>query len=151
MPAIPRPIVSVHGEDVDVEVPGLLTIRATFLSEGLFDSEAGGNPDEEDLYEVEVTHHVDEEILEPITFPRLMPASSRELPDDEADWDAAPAILPIEPFLLALAWELANAHPSNWSDLCEGARHWDPWTIEDVLVRLPTEWTPEPLIPDDDL
>ncbi len=152
MRAISRPIVSVHGEDVDVEVPRLLTLRATFLSEGLFDSEAGGDPDEEDLYEIEVSHHVDEALLEPVTFPRLMPASSRRFPgEEEADWDALPESLPMERFLLALAWELAHADPSNWPSMCEGARHWDAWTIEDLLARVPSEWTPETLLPDGEL
>lgn len=150
MPSIPRPILSVYGEDVDVEVPGILTLRASFLSEGLFDTEAGGCPDEEDLYEVEVTHARDL-LLQPITFARLMPASSREMPDelDPDDAIAGPE-LPIERFLLLLAWELANAHPTNWQELCGRARLWDSWTLEDGLYRMPPEWTPVPLLPDDD-
>jgi hypothetical protein len=150
VPSIPRPIVSVHGEDVDIEVPGIVTLRASFLSEGLFDNEAGGLPDEEDLYEVEVTHARDI-LLQPITFARLMPASSREMPD-EFDEDAAipGSELPIERFLMLLAWELANAHPTNWQALCDRARLWDSWTLEDGLYRMPPEWKPEPLLPDED-
>jgi hypothetical protein len=142
---IPRPILSVHGEDVDVEVPRLATLRATYLSEGLFDEWAGGDPDEEDLYEVEVSH-LGEALLEPITFPRLMPSSGRAWPGQ----DDGEQSLPVERFLLALAWELANAHPSNWSRVCEAARGWDSWMIEDALLRIPSEWTPEPLLPDED-
>ena len=150
MPSIPRPVVSVHGEDVDVEVPGILTLRASFLSEGLFDTEAGGNPDEEDLYEVEVTHARDV-LLQPIIFARLMPASSRELPDEwTEDAELAGPELPIERYLLLLAWELANAHPTNWQELCDRARVWDSWTLEDGLYRIPPEWTPAPLLPDED-
>lgn len=148
MPSIPRPILSVHGEDVDVEVPGLLTIRAAFLSEGLFDEEAGGIPEEEDLYEVEVTHARDV-LLQPILFARLMPASSREMPDEWHDeTEFAGPELPIERFLLLLAWELASAHPTNWQEVCDRARLWDSWTLEDGLYRMPPEWTPVPLIPD---
>ncbi len=150
MARIPRPILTSHAEDVDLEVPGLLSIRATFLSEGLFDERAGGDPDEEDLYEVEVTH-AGEALLEPITFPRLMPASTAspfDLEEDEGG-DSGPA-LPMERFVMALAWELANAHPSNWRAICQAARGWDAWMIEDAMIRLPTEWTPEPLFPDED-
>ena len=150
---VPRPIVSVHGEDVDVEVPRLLNLRATFLSEGLFDEQSGGDPDAEDLYEVEVTHHRDA-ILQPIVFPRLMPATSRAFPDEDTllemdlESDEAADTLPIERFLILLAWELANAHTDNWDQVCEAARGWDTWMIEDALHRLPPDWTPEPLIPD---
>ena len=66
MPDVPRPIISVFGEDVDVELPGLLRLSASFLSEGLYDEEAGGDPEEEDLYEVEVTHACDA-LIEPIS------------------------------------------------------------------------------------
>src|ERR1041385_6127891 len=99
--SIPRPIVSVHGEDVDVEVPRLLALRATFLSEGLFNELSGGDPDVEDLYEVEVTHAGDA-LLQPIVFPRLAPASSRELPDewDEDAVEGPAETLPMERFLL---------------------------------------------------
>ena len=146
--AIPQPIVNVHGEDVDVEIPRLLAVRATYLSEGLFDEWAGGDPDEEDLYEFEVTHARDE-ILEPITFPRLLPAAPKAwLEEEEEEPETGP--LPVERFAVALAWELANAHPSNWRRVCEAARGWDPWMIEDALTRIPPEWTPEPLLPDED-
>ncbi|HEU4753781.1 MAG TPA: hypothetical protein VFU47_11795 [Armatimonadota bacterium] len=147
----PRPILSVHGEDADVEVPGLLTIRASFLSEGLFDPEAGGLPDEEDLYDIEVTHARDE-LLEPITFPRLMPATSRRFPEED-DFDALEELtadLPIERFLLVLAWELAHAHPTNWENVCRQAKGWDAWTLEDAMNRIPAEWTPVQLLPDED-
>ena len=144
----PRPIVAVHGEDVDVEVPGLLTVRATFLSEGLFDERAGGDPEEEDLYEVEVSHP-GEALLQPITFPRLMPSSTASwLNDDEED--APPRSVPVERFALVLAWDLAQAHPSNWTRVCEAAKGWDSWMIEDAYTRLPSEWTPEVLLPDED-
>jgi hypothetical protein len=151
--SIPRPIVSVHGEDVDVEVPGVVSARASFLSEGLFDPEAGGDPDEEDLYEVEVTHPRDF-LPQPIVFPRLMPASSRRFPGEDDDLDVGleelPDSIPIERFMLVLAWELANAHPTNWLAVCENAKGWDSFMMEDAMIRMPSEWTPEPLIPDDD-
>ena len=146
---VPRPIVSVHGEDVDLELPGLLTVRTTFLSEGLFDERAGGDPEEEDLYEVEVAHAGDA-LLEPITFPRLMPAASRAfLGEEEEDFEFA-GNLPMERFVLALAWNLAQADPSNWGLVCEAARGWDSWMVDDALARLPPEWTPEPLVPDEE-
>jgi len=145
MEDIPRPFVSVHGEDVDVEIPGLLTIRATYLSEGLFDERAGGDPEEEDLYEVEVTH-AEDVLLAPVQFPRLTPAAEPRWADGEDGGGG----LPIEKFLLALAWELAHAHPSNWERVCQAARGWDAWTVEDAAIRLPPEWTPEPLLPDED-
>jgi len=150
MAAIPRPVVGVHGEDVDVEVPGLLRLTASFLSEGLFDEEAGGDPEEEDLYEIEV-QHLGDALVEPITFPRLFPASPSDLLEDveEAD-ESEQAALPAERFLLALAWQLANADPSAWEELCEAARVWDSWTVEDVFTAIPPEWTPETLWPEDD-
>ena len=144
----PRPILTVHAEDVDLEVPGVLTIRASFLSEGLFDERAGGDPEEEDLYEVEVAH-AGEGLLEPITFPRLLPSSPAGWEDVATD--DAPLRLPMERFALALAWELAQADPSNWSRICELARGWDSWGIDDALGHLPPGWTPEELTPDDDL
>lgn len=147
---IPRPIVAVHGEDVDVEIPGLLTVRASFLSEGLFDLEAGGDPEEEDLYEVEVTHAAGL-LLQPIVFARLSQASPHGLLDELEELDEeGPVDLPIERFVIALAWELANAHPSNWPRICETARVWGAWTVEEVLTQLPPDWTPEPLLPDED-
>ena len=142
---IPRPIVSVHAEDVDVEIPGVLTVRASYLSEGLFDECAGGDPEEEDLYEVEVTHARDL-LLQPITFPRLGPAAPKAWVDE----DSGPEALPAERFALALAWELANAHPSNWRSVCGAAKGWDSWTVEHVLEGTPPDWTPEPLYPDED-
>lgn len=143
---IPRPILSAHAEDVDLEIPGLLNIRASFLSEELFDERAGGDPDEEDLYEVEVTHQ-GEALIEPITFPRLMPSSSPAWMEDDGGPEPQ---LPMERFVRALGWELANAHPSNWRAVCQAARGWDAWTLEDALLRIPPEWTPEPLFPDED-
>jgi hypothetical protein len=144
---IPRPIVAVHGEDVDVEVPGAVSVRATFLSEGLFDERAGGDPEEEDLYEVEVTHP-GEALLQAITFPRLLPSSSSWL--DEVDEDGPARTVPAERFALVLAWDLAQAHPSNWTRVCEAAKGWDSWMLEDAFVRLPPEWAPVDLIPDED-
>jgi hypothetical protein len=144
---IPRPILSVHGEDVDLEIPRLRTGRASFLSEGLFDEWAGGDPEEEDLYEVEVTHERGL-LIEPIVFSRLAPAAPQAWVDDE---DTGPAVLPMERFVLALGWHLANADPENWRAVCEAARGWDSWTVEDLLTRVPPEWTPEPLLPDEDL
>jgi hypothetical protein len=144
---IPRPIVGVHGEDVDVEIPGLVTVRATFLSEGLFDERAGGDPEEEDLYEVEVTHP-GEALLQSITFPRLLPSSNSWI--DEDDEDSLPAPMPIERFALVLSWDLAQAHPSNWTRVCEAARVWDSWMLEDAYNRLPPEWRPVDLLPDED-
>ena len=155
---IPRPIVAVHGEDVDLEIPGLLTMRASYLSEGLFDVEAGGDPEEEDLYEVEVTHARDA-LLQPLVFARLSQASPKgfldeldnldpmELDDEEV---GPVAELPIERFVKALAWELANAHPSNWDAICQRARVWGSWSVEEVLTLLPSDWTPEPLLPDEE-
>jgi len=142
---IPRPIVGVHGDDVDVEVPGLVTVRATFLSEGLFDEEAGGDPEEEDLYEVEVTHP-GPALPGSLTFPRLMPAVPQEWldPGPEAEAD----LLPIERFATVLAWELSNADLERWEDVCQAARHWDSWTVQDLHQRLPPDWTPVPLLPD---
>jgi hypothetical protein len=144
---IPRPIVSVHAEDVDLEIPGLLTIRATFLSEGLFDERADGDPAEEDLYEVEVSH-AGEALLEPIVFPRLSQATSQDLLLEDEEFGSES--LPVEQFVLALAWELANADPVNWPELCEGARYWDAWTIEDARLRMPPDWTPVALFPDEE-
>ncbi len=141
---IPRPILTVHAEDVDLEIPGLLNIRATFLSEGLFDERSGGDPDEEDLYEVEVTHQ-GEALLQALTFPRLAASPPKEWADAT---DAELASLPMERFVLALGWELANADPSNWPRICDAARTWDAWTLEDALLRIPSEWTPETLLPD---
>jgi hypothetical protein len=139
---IPRPIVGVHGEDVDVEVPGLVTVRATFLSEGLFDERAGGDPEEEDLYEVEVTHP-GVALLQSITFPRLLPSSSSWLADEDGERH-----VPAERFVLVLAFDLAQAHPTNWARVCEAAKGWDSWMLEDAYTRLPPDWTPVELLPD---
>jgi hypothetical protein len=158
MRRVPRPLVYVHGEDVDVDVPGKVMLRASFLSEGLFDERAGGDPEEEDLYEIEVAHPGNA-LLSPIVFNRLMPASGRQVrpPAGWGDWDDGDEELslrgdplPVERFLLALAWDLSNAHPSNWAEICGRARLWDSWMIEDALMHAPSHWTPEPLRPDDD-
>ena len=143
---VARPILSVHGEDVDVEVPGSVIVRATFLSEGLFDERAGGDPEEEDLYEVEVSHP-GEALLQTITFPRLLPSGTSWL--DEEDGTGTRQ-LPVERFALVLAWDLSQAHPSNWRRICEAARGWDSWMLEDAFSRLPSDWTPQELIPDED-
>lgn len=143
---VPRPLVAVHGEDVDVDVPGVVTVRATYLSEGLFDERAGGDPEEEDLYEIEITQP-GELLLEPITFPRLLRASAAWMDDED---EPAMSQLPVERFTLVLAWDLANAHPSNWGRVCEAARGWDSWMLEDAFARLPSDWTPQDLVPDED-
>lgn len=144
---VARPILSVHGEDVDVEVPGAVTVRATFLSEGLFDECAGGDPEEEDLYEVEVSHPGGG-LLQSLTFPRLLPSGSSWLNLD--DEDGGSRQLPVERFALVLAWDLAQAHPSNWRRICEAARGWDSWMLEDAFSRLPSDWTPQELVPDEE-
>jgi hypothetical protein len=141
---LPRPIVSVHGEDVDLEIPGVVSLRATYLSEGLFDELAGGDPAEEDLYEVEVTD-LRYRLFEPITFARLSPSMSRQWLDEV---EAGPS--PMEQFLTALGWALAHADPSAWRDVCDAYRGWDSWSVEDALLRLPEYWQPEPLVPDSD-
>jgi hypothetical protein len=141
-PELPRPHLSVHGEDVTVEVPGVVTVRAAFLSEGLFGDNGDGLPEEDDLYEIEVASGADDGQA-PLSFPLLTPASSRRFPEaDEAPAEFETA-LPVERFLTALAWELANAHPENWAELCQAARGWDRWRVEDTLARLPLGWVPE--------
>jgi hypothetical protein len=49
-----------------------------------------------------------------------------------------------------LAWDLAQAHPSNWTRVCEAAKGWDSWMLEDAFTRLPPEWSPVDLVPDED-
>jgi hypothetical protein len=137
----PRPILTAQGEDVYVEVPGVLTIRASFLSEGLFDEASGGDPEEEDLYEVEVTG---ESLPLALSFPRFAPSAPEW--DPTVEGEAQP--LPMERFALLLAWQLANAAPEQWEEVCAAARRWDSWLIEDGLQNLPSDWTPEPLLPD---
>ncbi|MFN3650163.1 MAG: hypothetical protein ACK47B_11340 [Armatimonadota bacterium] len=150
MAKVPRPIITVHGEDVNLEVPGILTLRANFLSEGLFDEAAQGDPDEEDLYEIELTDESDDAPI-PISFTRLaQSAPDAWLAEVDEDEPEAPRSLPIEGFLLALAWQLAHTDPSEWYPLCESARRWDGWTIDDQLERLPADWTPASLPPTDD-
>ena len=132
---------------MDLEIPGILALRATFLSEGLFDENSGGDPDTEDLYEVELTS-AGEELLEPIQFSQLAPASHCDTLGLEEE--GSRPCLPMEQFLLALAWELGNADPAVWALLCERARNWDPWTLEDILYRIPSTWAPVDLLPDED-
>ncbi len=139
----PRPHLSIHADDVDLEIPGVLTLRATFLSEGLFDEGSDGDPAEEDLYEVEVSS-AGEELVEPIVFPRLSPV---RLPFDTLD---DPLGGEMGRWVLALGWQLAASHPERWRSLCESARWWDAWAAEEILARLPSEWTPTPLIPTDE-
>ena len=64
-----------------------------------------------------------------------------------AHWDG---LSPGQRFVLVLAWDLANAHSSNWDSICQAARSWDAWTLEDAAYRMPPEWTPQDLLPDDD-
>lgn len=135
----PRPLLATQGEDVYLEVPGVLAIRATYLSEGLFDEAAGGDPEEEDLYEVEVSG---EALPLPLTFSRLAPAApGLDLVEETGE------PLPMERFALLLAWQLAASEPGEWEEICAAARGWSAWTIEDGLDRLPTDWSPEPLLP----
>ena len=72
--------------------------------------------------------------------------------DDDLDigLDDFPDSIPMERFMLVLAWELANAHPSNWQAVCDSAKGWDTFMLEDAMIRMPSEWTPEPLLPDED-
>jgi len=148
MRKVPRPIVTVHGEDVNVEIPRILTVRASFLSEGLFDERTGGDPEEEDLYEIEVADLTDE-LLEPIGFSRLFPSAPQSWVDEEEDGEAA-LRLPAEEYARALAWDLANAPLCNWPEICEAARGWDSWTVGEIIERLPPEWTPVELLPEED-
>lgn len=130
MDRLSPPFVTLHGGDAFLELPGLLQLRASFLSEGLFDEDAGGDPAEEDLYEIELTC-LRGLLPEELSFSRLLPAAPQSWLDesDEAS--------PVERFLLVLAGELAQAPVSRWPEICRAARAWDPWMIADALDRLP--------------
>lgn len=133
-PDLPRPRITIRGEDADLELPGILLLEASYLAEGLYDPTAGGMPDEEDLYEVEATH-LGGGRSSPVRFAVLLPAARPGWPSGLEELSAReleelPQRLPIESFLLALAAALFHADPARWEAVCEEARHWDPAWLE---------------------
>jgi hypothetical protein len=134
------------GEEVSVTVPGVVSVRGTYVAEGLYDASAGGDPDVEELYEFEVAGARGPH-WEPLTFPRLLPGAPPA-------WEAgeAGALQPsaAERYALALAWSLSQSSPAVWPELCEASRGWDAWMVEELLDRIPASWTPVPLCPEEE-
>jgi hypothetical protein len=117
------------GDEIELRLPGLLRLRAEFLAEGYYAADPEGDPPEQDLFRIEVTPLGPEAVIEPFSFPLLLPAvPEREELEDE--WEEP--LLWLERYLRALAGALRTAPAQAWEAVCEASRAWGPAELGEV-------------------
>lgn len=112
--------IEVSGDDIELRLPGVLLLRASYLAEGYYEENAAGQPPEQDLFHVEVFPRRPGSVREPITFPLLLPASLQAEDPEEPEEELAA----LRRYLLALAAELQDAPVEAWESICERSRGW---------------------------
>jgi hypothetical protein len=148
--AAPVLTLTASDEEVLLRVSGFVVLRAAYEAEGYYDESAGGDPQEQDLYRVEVLDApraaraveamegdsvgplVDLGLTDALLW-RLFPA---------ARWapDADPLAL-VERYLLILAHALSEeVRPVARQLLLESSANWSPEVVMDAFQSLPPEW-----------
>jgi hypothetical protein len=137
-------------EEVVLHVRGFAVLRAAYEAEGYYDEEADGDPEEQDLYLIEVldapratraAEAVEGEAVWPLadlgladpTLRRLFPVAG-----EAADLDE---LAPVEQYLLVLADALAEEdEPAARQRVLTASAGWSPAVIADAFQALPARW-----------
>jgi hypothetical protein len=141
---------SASDEEVVLHVRGYAVLRATYEAEGYYDETADGDPEEQDLYLIELldapramraAEALDGKAVWPLadlglcaaTLQRLFPA---------VRWTAAAAGLPlVAQYLLVLAWAMQDeARPEARYRLLRASAGWSAAVIADAFAALPAGW-----------
>jgi hypothetical protein len=137
-------------EEVILHVRGFAVLRAAYEAEGYYDEAADGDPEEQDLYLIEVldaplatraAEALEGEAVWPLADLGLTdPAVRRLLP--AARWTAAAAGPPlVARYLLVLARALhEEVRPEARQRLLQASAAWSPAAITDAFESLPAEW-----------
>jgi hypothetical protein len=146
----PAVTLAVSDEEVVLHVRGFAVLRATYEAEGYYDETADGDPEEQDLYRIEVLDAprasraaeavegaavwplADLGLVEP-TVRRLFPAA-RWAPDrDELEI--------VRRYLMTLAHALQDADSATARErILQSSAQWAPSVIEDRYEAVPREW-----------
>jgi hypothetical protein len=137
-------------EEIVLHLPGFAVLRAGYEAEGYYDETADGDPEEQDLYRVEVldaplrgraAEALEGEPVGPLANLGLTePTVWRLLPSARWTPDADPLSL-VKGYLLVLAHALCReARPGTRQRLLESSAGWAPEVIVDAFQSLPAEW-----------
>lgn len=118
--------VEVLGDEVELRLPGMLTLRAEFVAEGYYAEGADGDPPEQDLFQIDVTMPESTAGVEPFSYPLLLPATP---PDGAGDLAESDASAWLHRYLLTLAQRLSTAPPAEWETICDASRAWEPGAL----------------------
>jgi hypothetical protein len=148
--AQPELTMATSEEAVVLHVQGFAVLVATYEAEGYYDEEADGDPEEQDLYRIEVldareavraSEAVDGEPVWPLVDMGLMEPTVRQL-FPAARWTPdGDELAVVKRYLLVLAHELwQEEHPLARQRLLEASASWSPVLVEDGYRSLPSEW-----------
>jgi hypothetical protein len=141
---------SASDEEVVLHVRGFAVLRAIFEAEGYYDEAADGDPEEQDLYWIELldaprasraAEALDGQAVWPLADLGLCAATLRRLFPAER-WTAEPAgPALVTQYLLVLAWALQDElHPDARHRLLQASATWPPAAITDAFLSLPAAW-----------
>lgn len=137
-------------EEVVLYLPGFAVLRAAYEAEGYYDAAADGEPEEQDLYRVEVLDAtraaLAEATIEGEREPPLAnlgltePTVCRLVPATRWTPDGDPLGL-LKRYLLVLGHTLRDeARPASRQRLLESSVGWSPEVIDDAFHALPPAW-----------
>jgi len=137
-------------EGVVLHVRGFAVLRATYEAEGYYDETADGDPEEEELYLIEVldaplatraAEAMDGEAVWPLAHLGLSdPVLRRLFPVAEGQSDAEELSI-VEKYLLVLAHALESERaPAARQRLLAASAGWSPAVIADAFHELPAGW-----------
>ena len=114
-----EPRVESWGDGIELRLPGIVTLTAEYEAEGFYESDAEGDPPEQDMFRIDVHPAPATGDTAPLSFPLLMPAThDHEEPDDSLAW--------VRLYLKYLARQLATAPRERWEAVCDASRTWSP-------------------------
>jgi hypothetical protein len=137
-------------EEVVLHVRGFAVLRATYEAEGYYDQTTDGDPEEQDLYLIEIldaaqavraSEAVEGDAVWPLfelglpepTLRRLFPAERRSSGGQKQAL--------VECFLLVLAFELRReTSPGTRLYLLAAAATWSPMVVKEAFRSLPEQW-----------
>jgi hypothetical protein len=137
-------------EEVVLHVRGFAVLRAIYEAEGYYDEAADGDPEEQDLFLIELldaprasraAEALDGRAVWPLADLGLCAATVRRL-FPAARWTAEAAGPPlVAQYLLMLAWALQEeARPETRYRLLQASATWSPAAITDAFQSLPARW-----------
>jgi hypothetical protein len=140
----------VSDEETILHVPGFAVLRASYEAEGYYDEAADGDPEEQDLYRIEVldaprataaSEALEGEAVWPLANLGLTdPALRRLFPATR--WSAEDlGLSPAARYLLVLAWALQEeGRPEARQKLLQASAGWSPAVIAAAFEALPAGW-----------